>query len=740
MAPLLLAVGSLGLAADLAALLAGPHHTTGWRDAWLYDVAPLCAVLSSLGSARQLERRERVARGALVAGMALWCCGEIAAQLHAYSSGSALSAPSLPDALQLSIYPCACAALLLALRLRRAVASWAARLDGLIVGLGVASVYSFVFGLPARGMVGGVGAEVTKLGYPAYGLLLVALTAATAAWLGWQLDRFLVLFGLGAALFCLPDSHELAAAGARALHNGTMWDVAWPAGLLAWSLAVRQPDPRPARLHPRVLATTLAPIVVGVEAIGLLLAASATSIPAPVVVLAAASLLAVLVRTLVAFGEVAKAGEARRRALTDALTGLANRDALAQQIAATLAGPDQGPHALLLIGFDRVREVTDAFGHTVGDQLVAEVSRRVRRVTGPDSMLARFRDHELGLWARLEAPNALDELVEHVRRALAAPFPTAGMQIVVKPSIGVARAPEHAADASELMACADSALMIAWRSSAPHVSYSGRAPDAGRSRLVLVEQLRRATANDELVCLFQPKVEIASGRAVGAESLVRWRHPERGLLEPAEFVPLAQEVGLIGALSRRVLALVTAQLATWSEGGLDCKVAVNLTVTDLLDVELVPYLKRLVAAHGLQPGSLVVEVTEETFLRDPSEVRSALLELHDLGIEVSIDDYGSGYSSLAYLRGIPAEELKIDQAFVTGVAGDPTDQAIVAATAGLAHSLGMRVVAEGVEEGADVAVLGALGCDIAQGYYFARPLTARQFEEWLARAEAAAPG
>jgi len=732
-APLFVSIGAALLLAEAVGILVGPRHTVAWRDDWLFNAASVCGVVSALRSVRQLADGERRARGAIVAGMVLWGLGGAVAELSVYTTSRQPAAPSLDDALYLSSYLFFYAALIMTLRLRVVVRSWPLRLDAVIVGLGIASAYGFLLGPLVRGISGGLAAEITEMAYPVADLLLASFAVAVGARLGWQLDRFLVLFVIGCCLYCIADSHYLiAVSGAGGFHYGTPFDLGWPGALLVWAMAVRQPEPRAARRRPPMLATMLVPVVISLEAIGILLASNVAQVPDPVVALASAALVAVVVRTVLAFREVAGAAEARRLALVDELTGLPNRTDLSQRIAAALSGPSPAAQLLVLLGFERVREITDAFGHAVGDRLVADLSRRLQPAAGPGFLLARFRECEFALFGAGDTTGrGLDDLVARVQRALAAPFPAGGMQILVRPSIGVACFPAHAGDGVELMLCADSALLIARRSDAAYAYYSGGVPDAGRSRLVLTEQLRRAVVDDELTCLYQPTVAIATSQLVGAESLVRWQHPERGLLPPAAFVPLAQEVGLIGSLSRRVLQLVTAQLASWSERGLSCKAAVNLTVTDLLDVQLVLWLEGLLAAHDLEPGQLVVEVTEETFLRDPSEVRASLLGLHDLGIEVSIDDYGSGYSSLSYLRGLPAQELKIDRTFVHGLAADPTARAIVAATVDLAHSLGMRVVAEGVEAADDLAVLGELGCDVAQGYYFAQPLAPAAFETWL---------
>ncbi len=301
----------------------------------------------------------------------------------------------------------------------------------------------------------------------------------------------------------------------------------------------------------------------------------------------------------------------------------------------------------------------------------------------------------------------------------------------VRTSIGIALFPEHAASEVDLLQHTEVALLRATSTGSRYEFYEAVGTDSGRSRLVLIEELRLATMSEQLVCYFQPKVELATGRVVGAEALVRWEHPRLGLLGPDDFLPLAREAQLLGAVFQRVLRVAVEQSAEWMSRGVSLKIAVNLTVTDLLDIDLPRRVEQLLQLHSLAPSALVVEVTEEAFMAEPETVRNTLLSLHELGIGLSIDDFGSGYSSLAYLRSIPADELKLDRSFVTGIASDSFNRSVAIAVVGLAHSLGMRLVGEGVESEADAETLAALGCDLAQGYYLSQPLSAVAFEQWL---------
>jgi diguanylate cyclase (GGDEF)-like protein len=472
---------------------------------------------------------------------------------------------------------------------------------------------------------------------------------------------------------------------------------------------------------------------VAVTAVAVLVVASQDRLPVHVVALAAGALLAVLMRTSITFREVADVAEARRRALTDDLTGLPNRRGLSQQIRVTMNTRISEDHVLMLLGLNRVREITEAFGYEVSDRLLLDVSRRLASVAGEFQLLVRCRENEFALWFPLEFGRQIPEtFAENLLLALAVPFQVETVRLTIEASIGIARYPQDADNESDLMRHASVTLARARRSRMRYAVSETNGLDGKQDRLILSEQLRLAIKSDQLICHYQPKVEIATGRVVGVEALVRWQHPERGLLSPDGFLGLAQDAGFLGELTRSILTIAVKQGADWARRGLSLTVSANLCVTDLLDVGLVSFVSELLDRYGLPPRYLVLEITEETFMREPDRARSTLKLLHGMGVGLSIDDYGSGYSSLSYLRSIPADELKLDRVFVDGISAHPVSRSIAIATVGLAHSLGMRLVAEGVESVADAQTLADVGCDIVQGYYFSRPLSAASFHRWLA--------
>ncbi len=440
--------------------------------------------------------------------------------------------------------------------------------------------------------------------------------------------------------------------------------------------------------------------------------------------------------------EIQALADTRRLAYTDDLTGLANRRSLYEHLDELMTGSsDWTGFAFLLLDLDRFKEVNDALGHTAGDLLLDQVGARLGALPGTE-LIARLGGDEFAL---ILAPGSGESsallAAEQVLEAFGPPFDLADVSIHAGVSIGIALYPDHAASRSELMRCADVAMYRAKRSRRGFAAYD-RGSDANhRSRLVTIEQLREAIGAGQLVCYFQPQLTVGSERVVAAEALVRWCHPARGILAPAEFVPLAEQTGLISLLSRAVLDYALTECRKWHDAGHQLSVAVNLAVSDLLDTTLPATVAGLLADHGLRPRSLVLEITENAIMVDPERVGSVVAELQEFGVGFSVDDYGTGYSSLSYLRDFPIRELKLDRSFVTGIADSPSAQAIVGATVSLARSLGLRLVAEGVETRSDWEQVQNLGVEVAQGYAVSRPQCSLHFAQWLAdRSEMARSG
>jgi diguanylate cyclase len=451
------------------------------------------------------------------------------------------------------------------------------------------------------------------------------------------------------------------------------------------------------------------------------------------------------VRLLINVRELAVLAVTRREALTDELTGLANRRALLRR--AEELSSEGVPLALALLDLDKFKEVNDALGHAAGDDLLRMVAARLQPVLRPGDVLGRLGGDEFAVLAPMDADAPLEDaallLGRRLHDRLTDPFPIEGLVVHSGASVGITTSTGILDDGSQaptrLLREADVAMYDAKRTGAGVALYDTARHADSSGHLALVEELRTALSGGQLVLHHQPQLDVATGSTVGVEALVRWMHPVRGLLGPGEFLPLAEVHGLMGLLTEEVLAQAVAQAAAWRRGGLMLRMSVNLSASNLLDIGLPRRVDALLTAHGLPPEGLVLEVTESVLLTDPDRSLAVIGALADLGVTVSIDDFGTGYSSLAYLRDLPVAELKLDRSFTVDLLTDGRTEAIVASTIELAHRLGLRVIAEGVEDEATLRHLRSLGCDTSQGYLHARPLPADELGQWLARVRIAAP-
>jgi diguanylate cyclase (GGDEF)-like protein len=424
----------------------------------------------------------------------------------------------------------------------------------------------------------------------------------------------------------------------------------------------------------------------------------------------------------------------RHQAQHDTLTGLPNRTALYRRVRRATARVRLrgGTVGLLLIDLDRFKEVNDTLGHDHGDRLLRDVAERLRGALRRGDMLARLGGDEFAVLLRgLPDRGAAVELALRLTSALERPFVVRGVTVQLGASIGVALCPEHGTDVTTLVQRADVAMYEAKREHASVRVYDAARDPYSPDRLQRVGELRHAFEADELVLYYQPKVAVEDGSVTGVEALVRWEHPEHGLLPPAEFLPLAERTGLMGDLTRWVVDAALRQARAWQDAGIEVPIAINLGAANILDAAL-PDLVAERLAHWEVPGErLTCELSEHTVMADPRRAHEVLRRLRALGVRLSLDDFGTGHSSLAYLKRLPLDEVKIDRVFVAGIVGDVNDMLIVRSTIDLARSLGLEVVAEGVE-GADVLdSLRELHCHEAQGFHLSHPLPAAALETWL---------
>jgi diguanylate cyclase (GGDEF)-like protein len=419
------------------------------------------------------------------------------------------------------------------------------------------------------------------------------------------------------------------------------------------------------------------------------------------------------------------------QALHDALTGLPNRTLLRQKLAEALAQAHQNAGSLVLfvMDLDRFKEVNDTFGHHHGDLLLQETAQRLVNALSPEDVVARLGGDEFAVLMHSGTRDSAYLAAQRLIEALQEPIQLEGYSVEIGASIGIAIYPEHGSDPESLLRRADVAMYLAKRADQDYAIYEAEQDQHSPGRLALVAELRKAIEEDQLLLHYQPKVNLALGQVVGLEALVRWPHPRLGLVPPDQFIPLAEQTGLIRPLSLWVLNAALKQRSQWEGTALAVPVAVNLSMRNLLDPELPDVVEKLLDTWAGQPNWLVLEITESSLMADPGRSLQVLDRLCAMGLRISIDDFGTGYSSLAYLRQLPVHELKIDRSFVRQMSEG--DAVIVRSTISLAHDLGLTVVAEGVEDMATWARLGEFECDLIQGYLVSRPLPAAVLGKWM---------
>src|SRR5438477_757814 len=427
-----------------------------------------------------------------------------------------------------------------------------------------------------------------------------------------------------------------------------------------------------------------------------------------------------------------------RTALYDPLCDLPNRILLLDRLDQAIRTGHRftTPVALLVMDLDGFKIVNDQFGHTLGDQLLLDVATRLRSDLRDQDTLARLGGDEFAILLPGADEQGARRVADKVTSALRRPFQIQGKSHEIGVSIGIAISPTHGDDVDAVLRCADVAMYQAKRSASGIAVYSGVIEREGMDQLALIADLRRSLDRQELEIAYQPIVSLRTGSAIGVEALARWRHPERGLIEPARFVPLAERSGLVRPLFANVLSKTVAQSARWRANRLFLQVAVNLSIGNLLDPELPATVGEALKNVDAGPESLALEITESMLMADPERAMTNLGSLRRLGVQLAIDDFGVGYSSLAYLQELPAYGVKIDRTFVAQMTRDHGSLEIVKLIIQLGHSLGLTVTAEGVEDRATWEALSAVHCDAAQGFFVARPMVADAIVAWMGRGNA----
>jgi diguanylate cyclase len=703
-----------------------------WMDGWGVDGFELAAGAMCILNATVVGRARAVPL-LLGVGLVCWGTGDVVLTIQSLG-GATPPSPSLADAFYLTFYLVTYCGLMVMLRrhVRRfSLTSW---VDGGVAGLGAAALCAtFVFTAVLHQAHGDATGVAVNLAYPIGDVLLLGLVVGGAAIVSGRRRLPWLLLAVGYALNAVGDIFNVLGTASFA---GMLFNtIAWPLSILLVSVAVwiRVPPARPVLSEepPRFVLPALA----AASALVILLVGSLDHVGRVSLSLATATLVAAGVRSAISLIGLRTLTEQRRRqAVSDELTGLGNRRALFQlleEFTAEQREPDVPERSLafMFVDLDRFKEVNDSFGHSAGDELLRQLGSRLEDSLRSTDLVVRFGGDEFAVALLDAGADYAATVAGRLATRIEEPFVLEGVRVQIGASIGIAVRPDDVTDAADLVRCADLAMYRAKLGGKRFAIYQEDL-DGAANRLHLVEELRGAIERRRLELHYQPQVNLTSGEIGSVEALVRWSHPRLGFIPPLEFIGLAEDAGLMGALTSFVLEEALSQCAAWRAEGRLLTVSVNISASDLLNRRFPGLVRQLLDQHALPPDVLVLEMTETTAIADFERSQEAIQALRDLGLLVSVDDFGAGFTSLAYLGSLAVGELKLDRSFITRLAEAPQgrDLALVRATVELAHALGLRVVAEGVEDDECLGLLTTVGCDLAQGYVISKPRPANQLE------------
>jgi diguanylate cyclase (GGDEF)-like protein len=692
-------------------------------DNQLLDALEVVLALACLGRALRREPGRLVAL-ALGTGLLAWALGDVIFSMH-----PSAPSPSVDDALYLAFYPLAYLALMLLVRSGRGHVQTYGWLDGIIAGLGAAAICAaFAFDAILSSLGGSPAQVAVNLAYPVGDLILLAMAIGAVVVVPRRPAR-LLLFAAGCSLLAVGDTVYLFQSSLGTYRVGTPLDLTWPIALLLLSASVWLPWSPPAGEPLSQKAPRFAlPVLASLAGVVILLVGNLRHVSSVAVGLATAVLVAARLRVGVSLRELSRLTESRRRqAVTDELTGLGNRRHLLHELDQALAVQTgdrrRAGLALLLIDLDHFKEINDSFGHPTGDALLQQIGPRIRRAVRPSDLVTRLGGDEFAVILTGADARYATRIAERITAAMNEAVSVEAASLHIGASIGIALSPTHGTSADELLRCADVAM---YRAKATHSGFDiyEAALDDGADRLRLIEDLRMAIDERKLLLHYQPEIDLETGHVVTVEALLRWQHPNLGLVPPESFLPLAEDSGLIRPLTTWVLEQAITDCAGWWHAGHQVPVAVNVLATDLFDTALPGRVGALLGGAGLPAAALVVEITETMVMADLSRSKRVIGNLSEAGIRVSIDDFGTGFSSLAYLSDLAVAELKLDRLFTSRLRlSEPgsRDEAIVRSAIDLGHALGLQVVAEGIERLELIGLLTGIGCDRGQGFAIEAP-------------------
>ncbi|MGD0394443.1 MAG: bifunctional diguanylate cyclase/phosphodiesterase [Acidimicrobiales bacterium] len=694
-----------------------------WLDGWV--VCGIELIASGLCISRAFVKRPGRSTAAFL-GLSLlaWTIGDVVLTVQSIG-GATPPSPSVSDLFYIGFYPLAFVAVVQLIRGQTRQLTASSWLDGAIAGLGAAAVCSAVILHGSSGLDGA--ATLVNLALPIGDALLLGLIVGGFTILPDRSKAPLMLMAIGTALNVFGDSSNFLHGSFGSTRIGIDLNaIAWPTAIVLMSMVVwlRLKPSSPVILE-RPTSFGM-PTCAAAAALALLLIGTFLPVDRFSVSLATATLFVVGIRLVISVRGLEKISQERQRqAITDELTGLRNRRYLFKVLDTFFAGHHENSDeslAFLFVDLDRFKEINDSFGHPAGDELLRQLGERLEGSLREDDLLVRLGGDEFAVVLSGGDIDYATSVAERLTDDLHRPFVLNSVNASIGASIGIAHAPTDATDSARLIWCADVAMYRAKLGKVPFARFI-QTLDEGQDHMRLAEELRAAIDLDQLVLHYQPQLDLRTQNVQAVEALVRWLHPRLGLVPPDQFLPLAEEAGLMREITAWVLDTAVAQCAAWRSTGRSLSVAVNVSPSNLLETGFVEMVKDRLRHHSLPPAGLVLELTEANVISEFGTCQRVIEELRDSGIIVSIDDFGAGVTSLAYLRDLAVQELKLDRSFISRVADgrQHRDLDVVRSTIELGHALGLRIVAEGIEDEQTLNLLTEYGCDVAQGYCISRP-------------------
>jgi diguanylate cyclase (GGDEF)-like protein len=733
--PVYLILGILLLAYMVSLFVRRADQQWLWLDGWTvtgFELVVSCLCIGK-GLIRQSGRMVP-----LVLGFSLlsWTIGDFFLTVESLG-GATPATPSSADAFYLLFYPLAYVATVLLLQRGLGRLSRPNWLDGLVAGLGASALCAAFAFHSIMHLTGGSSlATATNMAYPVGDLLMLLLVIGGTVLLSGRGTGQWYLLATGLTVIVIGDTFNLFSSSALVSRYGNFGNnfnsLAWPTAVFLMSLSVWLPSHFLDPLRPQKASGFFLPGLAAAAGLFILVAGTLNHISRAALWLSVATLLTVGVRLAISARSLRILTEERhRQAHTDELTSLGNRRQLFHILDVFFADQvglaEQRELAFLFVDLNHFKEINDSFGHPAGDELLRQLGPRLTRAVGASGSVVRLGGDELAVVLMDADANEAIVVAKRILAEIEQPFVLHKINASVGASIGIALVPSNASDGPGLLWCADVAMYRAKLGNTRYVFYD-QDLDGGEDQPNLLDELRVAVQDGAFVLHYQPQLDLRTGQVLAVEALVRWPHPKLGLVPPMKFLPLAEEAGLMWPLTTWVLNEALSQCAAWRAEDRVLAVSVNVATTDLLEVGFIDLIEELLKRHDLPAEALVIEITETTIITDFVRSQAVIQVLRDMGIIVSIDDFGAGFTSLAYLSSLAVGELKLDRTFITalGADGKGRDLDLVRATITLGHDMGLRVVAEGIEDVETLDLLGELGCDLAQGYFISRPTPANR--------------